>query len=149
MRLNRSVLYAVAALIKLAEHESDQPLSCPEICRRTSMPERFLLRIFRLLAHADIAEGIRGVGGGYRLAKPLHQISFLEIVEAVGVLPRFDIETLDGFSMDAQWTIGAAIAGVEEDVRKRLGAFTLNNLTTQNAADIALGALPSDHGALQ
>ncbi|QDT73376.1 RrF2 family transcriptional regulator [Lacipirellula limnantheis] len=98
------------------------------MCRRIDVPEKYVMRILTKLARVGVVDSVRGVDGGYRLAKPLHQVSLLAIVEAVDELPMFNVEPLDGLSASGQQMIKAAIAGIGEDVRKRLGALTLDRL---------------------
>jgi|AAFX01.1.fsa_nt_gi Rrf2 family protein len=126
MRLSQSVGYAIAALAQLADHDGAKPLSCREICRRVDMPDKFVLQILRLLARANIVASTRGIQGGYRSAKPADKISLLEIVEAVDGLPQPDGETVLGLSASGQRTLDAALAGVDADVRNRLGTLTLD-----------------------
>lgn len=129
MRLNRTTLYGVAAVLQLSDDKKAKPLSCRQLCEQSDMPERYLLQILRKLAIAGVVNSTRGVDGGYRLARPLKRISLLDIVEAVDELPSFNVDTLDGLSAAAHWAIGDAMAAVDKDVRKRLGAFTLDKLT--------------------
>lgn len=131
MRLNRSTLYAVVAVLELPDDKNVKPLSCRQLCEQADLPERYLLQILRKLVIAGVVDSVRGAEGGFRLAKPLNRLSLLELVEAVDELPQFNVETLNGLSSSAQWTIGATMAGIREDARKRLGAFTLDRLQRQ------------------
>lgn len=112
----------------MPNEKGDKPLSCHQMCQRIDVPEKYVLQILRKLVIAGIVNSVRGVEGGYRLARPLKRISLLDIVEAVDELPRFNVETLDGLSASGQRAIKAAFAGIGEDARKRLGAFTLDKL---------------------
>lgn len=57
-------------LAQLAADDGAKPLSSREICKRTDMPERFVLTILRTLARAGVVVAPRGIKGGYKLAKP-------------------------------------------------------------------------------
>ncbi len=72
--------YAIRAMLVLSEN---RPVSLREISRREHIPEKFLEQIFIKLKAKGLVKGKRGVGGGYMLAKPASQISWLEIMEAV------------------------------------------------------------------
>lgn len=128
MRLNRSTLYAIAAAIQMSDDKGAAPLSCRELCAQSDLPERYVLQLLRKLVIAGVVKSTRGVDGGYRLARPLTRISLLDIVEAVDELPSFNVDTLDVLSAAAHWAIGDAMAAIDKDVRKRLGAFKLENL---------------------
>lgn len=126
--MNKSVEYAVAALVQLAAERTNEPLSNTLICDRTGMPERFVLQILRELVKAGIVTSTRGVQGGYRLAKPAHQVSLLEICEAIGgplASSRVDVKGLTGVS---QKLLDGTLADVTDDARRHLSAFTLDKL---------------------
>ena len=59
---------AVRALVELAEDEG--PLTSDELAERGAMPHRFLWAILGDLARAEVVLSQRGMGGGYRLARP-------------------------------------------------------------------------------
>jgi len=40
-------------------------------------------KVLKSLAQAGLIEGLRGAFGGYRMARPPHEVSLLEIVEAI------------------------------------------------------------------
>src|SRR3954453_8847760 len=50
---------------------------------REDIPLRFLLAILNDLRRAGIVESRRGHGGGYRLARPVDEITLAEVIEAV------------------------------------------------------------------
>ena len=49
----------------------------------TDLPRDFLAKIFQQLVRAGILRSSRGRGGGFALARPAHQITLLQIVEAI------------------------------------------------------------------
>jgi Rrf2 family protein len=51
------------------------------ISERYAIPEGALAKVLQQLVRSKIALGSRGVGGGYRLARPAKKISVLEIIE--------------------------------------------------------------------
>lgn len=126
--MNQSVGYAVTALLQLAAHQGGDLLSCTTMCERAGMPDRFVLQILRKLVNAGIVSSVRGVNGGYRLAKPIKEITFLEVAEAVdGPLLPPNAEA-DGLTAASQKLIGATLLGIADDARRRLGGFTLDRL---------------------
>jgi Rrf2 family protein len=58
------------------------------VAERTKVPSNYLAKVLQQLAAAGLIEGRRGVGGGYKLAKPASQINMLEIIRSVGRLQR-------------------------------------------------------------
>lgn len=51
-----------------------------DIARRQEISEKYLESIVRTLVQAQILEGLRGKGGGYRLKKPPEQYTAAEIL---------------------------------------------------------------------
>jgi Rrf2 family protein len=83
MKLSRTISYALAATVRLAQQQdSGTPVPCSKLAEEGQMPERFLIQILRELVNAGVLRSIRGVDGGYRLARPATQITLLNIVEA-------------------------------------------------------------------
>jgi Rrf2 family protein len=71
------------------------PIPCSQLAKHGHMPERFLLQVLRSLVNHGILVSTRGVDGGYSLARPLDDISLLQILEAtegpqVPVIPPLD-----------------------------------------------------------
>ena len=83
LKLSRTVSYALQAMHELARDTKSAPLSCREIAKPGEMPERFLLQIMRNLVTHGLLKSVRGVEGGYLLARPMEQISLLEVIEAI------------------------------------------------------------------
>lgn len=50
---------------------------------QASLPREFLAKIFRQLVEAGLLASAKGPGGGFALARPAHEISILQIIEAV------------------------------------------------------------------
>lgn len=58
------------------------------VAERTKVPSNYLAKVLQQLAGAGLIEGRRGVGGGYKLARPANEINMLDIIRAVGRLQR-------------------------------------------------------------
>jgi Rrf2 family protein len=54
-----------------------------KIAEEMSIPERFVLKIMRLLVKGGIVRSYQGVGGGYALAREADQITLRDVLEAV------------------------------------------------------------------
>jgi Rrf2 family protein len=92
------------------------------------MPERFLLQVLRNLVNEGLLKSTRGVDGGYRLAKPLSQITLLEIVEAIDGPIQPDLPQIGGLTPQSQRKLAEALSDVAADARRRLGSVTLAQL---------------------
>lgn len=75
--------YASRALLSLALHATDGPVSVRDIAERTALPQPYLEQILLALKGAGLVRSKRGVGGGYVLAREPAEINLAEIVSAV------------------------------------------------------------------
>ncbi len=83
MRLSTKGRYAVTAMIDLTIHQGDRLVSLAEISEVQDISLSYLEQLFSKLRRYDIVEGVRGPGGGYRLARPPEDISIADIINAV------------------------------------------------------------------
>lgn len=83
MRLTAKSEYGVLAMIDLACHGAQGPVSAREIAERRSIPPRFLEQLFVALRRAGLVNAVRGARGGFVLARGASEISILDVVEAL------------------------------------------------------------------
>lgn len=83
MILKQTAEYALRAMIVLAQQEGEQSLSTAELAARTNIPASYLSKVMRRLVLASLVLSRRGHGGGFRLARPAAEVTFLEIMHAV------------------------------------------------------------------
>ena len=83
MRLTTKGRYAVTAMLDLALHEDQGPITLADISMRQGVSISYLEQLFAKLRRGKLVESVRGPGGGYRLAGGAAAISVAQIVEAV------------------------------------------------------------------
>ncbi len=83
MRLSTKGRYAVTAMIDLALHQNERLVSLSEISEVQDISLSYLEQLFSKLRRYEIVEGVRGPGGGYRLAREADEISVADIINAV------------------------------------------------------------------
>jgi Rrf2 family protein len=83
LRISRKIDYGLRAMIYLASISRDAVVPFREIARQMLVPEDFLAKILKTLVDEGLVKSTRGPHGGYALAKPAADISFLEVIEAV------------------------------------------------------------------
>src|SRR5205807_5384768 len=57
--------------------------SLQDLSSTLHLPREFLAKILKILAGRGLVRSARGAHGGYQLARPARDISFLEVIEAV------------------------------------------------------------------
>lgn len=82
MRLNTSTISALHAAMELARARAGRIVTVGEVASRYGLAEGSLAKVFQRLVRAGIARGTRGVGGGYRLARPASKVTILDVVRA-------------------------------------------------------------------
>ncbi len=85
MKLTTKARYAVTAMAVLALRGEDTPTALADIGERHGISLSYLEQLFASLRRAGLVAGMRGPGGGYRLARAPAAISVAEVVAAVDV----------------------------------------------------------------
>ncbi len=83
MRLTTKGRYAVTAMLDLAIHGLQKPVSLNDISGRQGISLSYLEQLFAKLRRAELVSSVRGPGGGYRLAVEPSEISIAQVVDAV------------------------------------------------------------------
>lgn len=83
MKLSTKGRYAVTAMMDLALHDHEGPVTLADISNCQGISLSYLEQLFSRLRKSGLVEGVRGPGGGYRLGKPASQISIAEIIVSV------------------------------------------------------------------
>ncbi len=83
MKLSTKGRYAVTAMMDLAIHDHEGPVTLADISNCQGISLSYLEQLFAKLRKHGLVEGVRGPGGGYRLGKPASQISIAQIIVAV------------------------------------------------------------------
>lgn len=71
--------YAIRAIGYLAMQDPDERIGSDEIAEHTGVPKRFLLKILNTLKNQGLIQANRGIGGGFRLAKPAESITLYTV----------------------------------------------------------------------
>jgi Rrf2 family iron-sulfur cluster assembly transcriptional regulator len=83
MRLTTKGRYAVTAMLDLAIHAQNGPVSLNDISGRQGISLSYLEQLFAKLRRNGLVASVRGPGGGYRLSRGDTEINVAEIVDAV------------------------------------------------------------------
>jgi Rrf2 family transcriptional regulator, iron-sulfur cluster assembly transcription factor len=75
--------YAMRGLSEMALRGPDQRIMLDDLVAGTNLPRDFMAKVFQKLVHAQILRSAKGRGGGFSLTRPSHQITMMEVVEAM------------------------------------------------------------------
>lgn len=79
MTVTKSTRYALYAAAEMARAGAT-PTTVAGVASRYRIPEGALAKVFQQLVRAGLATGTRGIGGGYRLARPASRITVLDVM---------------------------------------------------------------------
>jgi Rrf2 family protein len=113
MKLNQKVRYGLLCLFELSKHIGEY-IDANFIAHQQGVPMAYAQKALQSMAHAGLVFSMKGAG--YRLARPLSEITALEMLAALSKENDHASETFDmGFLL-------------EQRINKALGSFTLSEL---------------------
>lgn len=83
MKLSTKGRYAVTAMLDLALNDGKNPVTLAQISQCQGISLSYLEQLFARLRKASLVTGVRGPGGGYRLAREAVSITVADIIDAV------------------------------------------------------------------
>ena len=130
MRLSHLADYAVVLMTAAARYPAGARLSATELSAETGVPLPTAQKLMGQLTSCGLLTSMRGAGGGFALARPAHDISLADIVEAVEG-PIAMSACSDGkfdCALDAHCRVKPHMGIVGHAVRGALGAVSLTEL---------------------
>ncbi len=123
MRLSRKDEHSIIALLLLANHDRQTaPVNLAELAESLGISTSYLEHLFSGLRKHGLVEGLRGVGGGYRLARPASQITIADILYATQALAHEEsVDTANARSIETN----EAWQALSKRIRDFLGELTL------------------------
>ncbi len=140
MRISTRGRYAVRAMLDLAQHGGDDPVPRQEIAVRQAMSADYMTQLFRRLEAAGLVAGIKGPGGGYRLARDAARITVGDVLRVVegpvalvhcvlpGAGPEPPCDRIDGCVTHLLW------AQLSQALSEMLDSVTLQDLADQSVS---------------
>ncbi|MFZ7101860.1 MAG: RrF2 family transcriptional regulator [Peptococcaceae bacterium] len=83
MKLSTKARYGLRAMIELALHYNKGPMSVKTIAENQEISEAYLEQLMSFLTKRNLAKSIRGVQGGYFLAREPSKIKVGDVVRAL------------------------------------------------------------------
>lgn len=148
MKLATKARYGVTAMMDLAINENIRPVTLADISQYQGISLSYLEQLFAKLRSRDLVRGVRGPGGGYRLARSASEISIAQIVSAIN-------DTEDKSSSESMHTSNAEKADTLNDMWDKLSGqiyqfldgITLDQFVKEGAAGGSLTGKLSKTGS--
>ena len=83
MKISTKGRYGLRILIDLATHDSTKPRLVRDIAESQQISEKYISRLIIDLRRARLVRSVRGMKGGFFLARPPQEITLLEIIETM------------------------------------------------------------------
>lgn len=136
--LSQTSEYALRAMTCLA-FSNARLTTTPSLAEMTKVPSNYLAKVLQSLAQAELIIGRRGVGGGYRLARPANEITILDIVNAIDPVDRVHSGPSELASQGAGLRpLYRVLDAASKDVIERFGSTSLHDLVTDPTAGTPL-----------
>jgi Rrf2 family protein len=129
MKFSLSSRYAVRAVVAIAGHKGPRWVGAQEVAAEHGLPAQFVSKLLRLLVKAGLRQSLRGLNGGFSLARPTGAISLLAIMEGVNGPFRGEVPPSGGqghVRLDRPLRLVADLAA--ETVRRHLRGTTVADL---------------------
>jgi Rrf2 family transcriptional regulator, iron-sulfur cluster assembly transcription factor len=129
MKLTTRGHYSVKALLDLSLQPRFGPASVTDIAQRQSLPAPYLEKLLIELRRGGLVRSMRGVQGGYQLARSPAQISLGQILEAVGEwIEPFPDSVPEDKPNAEDWVTVAVWKRLQQHLKKVLYGITLEDL---------------------
>ncbi len=137
--------YGMRALVEIAL--SSDLTSLKTVSERQGISQPYLEQIVAVLRRAGIVESVRGAYGGYRMARPMDEVTALEVVELMegSLAPVACIEDEDCCEFTGTCSTQTLWGRVDSAVRDVLGATTIGHLVAERQL-LQLEPLPERFG---
>ncbi len=87
--LSQSGIHAIRAVVALAELPGTAYCGVPEIARSTGSPRNYLGKLLLQLSRHGLVESRKGLGGGFRLARPATDIRLIDVMASIEDVGRW------------------------------------------------------------
>ncbi len=132
MWISTRAQYGMRALVEIARN-GDKPLSLKVVSERQKISYDYLEQLIAVLRKNGYLISTRGAYGGYRVSKPLNEITSLEIVELLegGLSPVDCIENGQSCYFSGNCSTEPLWQEIDIAVRKVLSSTTLADLVAK------------------
>ncbi len=135
MQITREADYAIRCVLHLSRCKEGSA-TVGDIAEAQSIPRTFAAKILQKLSKAKIVKSVRGIKGGFRLARDPARISILDVIEAIQGPLNVNICVLDRQSCERQPTCMVHPIWVEIQIllKERLAYYTFDKFNDKKGS---------------
>ena len=129
LRMSKLTDYGTLVLAQLASNEAGLS-TCNAVAEATRLGQPTVSKLLKLLVHARLVVSVRGVQGGYALARPAKSITAAEILDALeGPVAITECSSAAGAcDLESHCRVGAAWQRINRSIRTALESVSLADL---------------------
>jgi Rrf2 family cysteine metabolism transcriptional repressor len=147
MKVSTRAHYGLRAMTELAAAYEQGLMPLSEIARSEQLPLAYLEQLIAELRRAGLVEGIRGVHGGYRLARHPDKITIGDIYRVLeGPIAPVDCTTVDYLpgtcAVEDSCLSRSVWERVRDSIESVLDSTSLQDLRHEHAAAVAARVIP-------
>lgn len=134
MKLTTKGRYAVTAMLDLAIHDDQGPITLADISERQGISLSYLEQLFSKLRKNGLVSSARGPGGGYRLSRSSKDICVVDVITAVD--EKIDTRRCEGAENcqgDQTCLTHALWCDLSDQIHKFLKGISLGDLVQNHA----------------
>ena len=143
---SRRCEYAIQAVMYLSLNDDHAKMSIRELTKKLSIPHPFLAKILQDLTRKGLLESQKGVKGGFTLTRAPHEITLLQIIEAID--GPFTVTACSTEKHDCDQYHKCSIRDPLWQIRERIAAALGTVTLAEMAADHVSPAPPTAHAAV-
>jgi len=124
LQFSKSTDYALHAVIHLAYSERCNNVGVKELSGALGVSESYLSKIMSKLRQNGIVRAVPGVKGGYELARPVDQITFLDVIQVV----KGRQQLFEGSNSSSRQHLEKVMNGAEQHLHQYLREHTIQTV---------------------
>ena len=134
MKLSTRTRYGVRAILELAKNYGKKPMQLKAIARNQEISVKYLEQLITVLKSAGLVKSVRGIKGGYVLAKPPGEIKVSDCFDCLeGSVKIIEcIENKNSCSRSSDCVARLLWAEVQAGIRTILSTTTFQDLLEKN-----------------
>ena len=147
MKLSTRARYGARALAELAAANPDAAVSVKDVAQRQKISPKYLEHIMAALRAAGLVKAVRGMYGGYVLARPSEKITLKDVFEVLeGSLAPVDcVDHPDSCPMEDTCPTRETWVEMKESMARVLQGTTVQDLVDRKRRKSAASGAPMYH----